>query len=180
MTTRTQNVTDADVKKGQIRLPTKTVLQLGLKSQYPGAPKPSRRWAFGSRKETARFSDNGSRSGTIRLGKGTMESLVASRCIAVGEQLQITPADGAGEFHLGRHGAVDATGGGATGGGATGGASRSVAALLPDSGAPAGLPRVKWERSDTFGHSISKTLIVATPWPFCQSINQSRSGAIHL
>jgi hypothetical protein len=148
MTTRTQNVTDADVKKGQIRLPTKTVLQLGLKSQYVGAPKPSRRWAFGSRKETARFTDNGSRSGTIRLGKGTMESLVASRCIAVGEQLQITPADGAGEFHLSRHGAVDATGGGATGGGATGGASRSVAALLPDSGAPAGLPRVKRERSD--------------------------------
>jgi hypothetical protein len=31
-------------------------------------------------------------------------------------------------------------------------------------------------RRDTFGHR-SQSLIVATPWPFCQSINQSRSGA---
>ena len=183
MATRTQNVTDADVKKGQIRRPVRTVLQLGLKSQYPAAQKPSLQWAFGSsRKETATFSDNGSRSGTIRLGKATMESLVSSRCIAVGEQLQIAPVEGGG-FRLCRHGA-------ATTGAAASASSRrasidSVAhgvvdrtadlmqrqlaavsktagfgppatvaqarsppalpALLP---APAGLPRIKRERSD--------------------------------
>jgi Leucine-rich repeat (LRR) protein len=84
----TQTVTAVDIKKGQIRIPNAAFKALGITTE-------SLLWQFSNHGHTqpkfdAKFKEGqGSRSGTIRLGKKNMSTLLSGGYVAEGEKLSI-------------------------------------------------------------------------------------------